>query len=336
MSDYKVFKLKAFKFQCGTVMPDAALAYQTYGTLNSDRSNAVILGVPVVGTHKDAEVIHLQGRNRAINPNQHFIVIPNMFGNGLSSSPSNAPEPFNSSNFPPVTIYDNVMAQHQLVTKELGLSKFKLAAGFSMGGQQAYHWAAMFPDMIENVAPICSSAKCSAHNWLFLQGLVAALTADPEFNKGRYERNPTVGMRALSAVWSGWMFSQEFYRHGKHLELGLKSPIDVIKFAEARFSLEDANNLLLRIRAWQNSDISANQLYNRDLNRALQAITARAIVLPSATDQYFWSGNSMDEVELIKNADLRVIPSLLGHSAGSGIDADDRAFIDRALKELID
>lgn len=150
--------------------------------------------------------------------------------------------------------------------------------------------------MVRNLAPICSSAKCSPHNWLFLEGLISALTTDPIFDGGRYESDPISGMRTLSHVWSGWMFSQEFFRNNKNSELGLKTPKDVIAFAENRLMSQDANNLLLRLRAWQNSDISANELYNGNLTKALQAIEANTIVLPSGSDQYFWAGDSEDEV----------------------------------------
>ena len=83
--------------------------------------------------------------------------IPDMFGNGLSSSPSNTDDPFQGPDFPTVTIYDNVKAQHKLVTETLGISKLKLVTGFSMGGLQTYHWAALYPEMVENFVPICVS-----------------------------------------------------------------------------------------------------------------------------------------------------------------------------------
>jgi homoserine O-acetyltransferase len=113
-----------------------------------------------------------------------------MFGNGLSSSPSNTPSPFSGPDFPAVTIYDNVRAPHALVTEELGISNLKLVTGFSMGGLQTYHWAAVYPDMVDNLVPICSAAKCSGYNWLFLDSLAAGLEADAVFDHGRFTEYP--------------------------------------------------------------------------------------------------------------------------------------------------
>ena len=139
VTNYDLLNLGDFEFQCGAVLTDTKLAYRTYGELNPEGSNAILIAVPVNGTHQDAASIHIDGENRAISPEKHFVIIPDMFGNGLSSSPSNTPSPFDGVDFPSVTIYDNVRAQHMLVTEELGISKLKLVTGFSMGGLQSFH-----------------------------------------------------------------------------------------------------------------------------------------------------------------------------------------------------
>ena len=334
VTDYETLLLGAFEFQSGQVLPDTKLTYKTYGSLNSDHSNAVLIAVPVNGTHEDAAAIHIEGDERAINPNEHFIVIPDMFGNGLSSSPSNTPAPFDGPNFPTVTIYDNVRAQHALVTEQLGISKLKLVTGFSMGGLQAYHWAAMYPDMVENVVPVCGAAKCSNHNWLFLESLAAALEADSVFDHGRYTQYPEAGMKAFCAIYAPWAFSQEFFRQNGHAHLGLPSHKEMASAMANRFIPQDPNDLLVRTRAWQNADISDNSLYNGDLAAALNGITAKALIMPSSTDQYFWSDDSKDEVDGMNNAEFKEIPSIWGHTAPVA-DADGKTFMDAAIRELI-
>jgi homoserine O-acetyltransferase len=335
VTGYETLQLGDFEFQSGVVLPDAKLTYKTYGSLNSERSNAVLVAVPVNGTHQDAAAIHIEGDNRAINPDDHFIIIPDMFGNGLSSSPSNTPSPFDGPNFPAVTIYDNVRAQHALVTEKLGISKLKLVTGFSMGGLQAYHWAAMYPDMVENVVPICSAAKCSGHNWLFLDSLAVGLKADSIFDHGRYTEYPEAGMRAFCAIYAAWAYSQEFFKQDGHKLLGLSSHKEMADNLAQRFVPQDPNDLLIRTRAWQNADISDNSLYNGDLKAALRAITAKAVVMPSSTDQYFWSDDSRDEVEAMANAEFKEIPSIWGHVAPSGRGVEARKFMDDAIRDLI-
>ena len=334
--DYEILNLEDFEFQSGITVPNVKLAYKTYGKLNNEADNAILLLHGISGTHESTASVLTEGKERAISPQKHFIIAPNMFGNGLSSSPSNTPPPFDGPDFPPVTIYDNVRAQHKLVTEELGISKLRLVVGSSMGGLQSFHWAAIHPDVVENVLPICATAKCSGHNWLFLEGLVATLEADPIFAGGSYAEYPHEGMRAFCTVYAAWAFSQEFFRQDGHIKLGLNSSKDTPDVLAQLFVPQDPNDLLIRIRTWQNADISDNSLYKGDLNAALGSIKAKAIVMPSSTDQYFWPDDNRDEVSAMHNAEFREIPTMWGHMGGLGMDPADREFVDRAIRDLID
>ena len=118
--------------------------------------------------------------------------MPNPFGNGLSSSPRNTSPPFDRGRFPHVTVYDNVRVQHRLVTEGFGIARLCLVFGFSMGAKQAFHWGAMFPHMVERIAPICGTAPASPHNFVFLEGIKAALVADATFPDGWFEARPTL------------------------------------------------------------------------------------------------------------------------------------------------
>ena len=109
-----------------------------------------------------------------------------MFANGLSSSPSNTSAPFAGVVVSKCNFFDTVRAQYKLVTETFGISEIQLVIGFSMGGLQAYHWAAMYPTMVQNFIPICGTSKCSAHNWLMLESLANTLKTDPVFNNGNY------------------------------------------------------------------------------------------------------------------------------------------------------
>lgn len=285
------------------------------------------------GHHTDNELMMAAGR--AVDPSKYFVVVPNMLGNGLSSSPSNTPPPLDRAAFPRVTIYDNVICQHRLVTQHLQVARIRLVAGFSMGAQQAFHWGALFPDLVDAIAPICGSARTSPHNVVFLEGLKAALTADAGFQDGWYETPPVKGLIAFARVYAGWVYSQDFYRDREYRKMGLTSIEDVLRFSEARYRSRDANDLLAMLWTWQHADVSANPRFNGDLAAALRAITARAIVMPSATDLYFRVRDNELEVAHMPNAELRAIPSTWGHAAGRGTNPPDNAFIDAALRELL-
>src|SRR3954454_13544832 len=210
MTDYAIFELGNFTLQRGATLRGAKLAYKTYGTLNAQKDNVIVYPTWYSGQHYENE--WLIGSDMALSPNEYFIVVPNMLGNGLSSSPSNTPPPYDRARFPNVTLYDNVKLQHRLVTEKFGIERLRLVVGWSMGAQQTYQWGAMYPSMVERIAPFCGSARTSRHNFVFLEGVKAALTADDAFQEGWYERQPTKGLRAMARVYAGWGFSQAFYR----------------------------------------------------------------------------------------------------------------------------
>ena len=141
MEDYEIFELGELKLLSGEVLQSAKLSYKTYGALNSNCDNVVLLPTFYTGTHVRNEGFF--GSGRAIDPNKHFIISVNMFGNGLSSSPNNTPSPQDGPHFPLVSLWDNVACQHKLLTEHLGVKQLALVAGWSMAGCQAYQWACL-------------------------------------------------------------------------------------------------------------------------------------------------------------------------------------------------
>jgi homoserine O-acetyltransferase len=334
--DYEIFDLGDVRLQRGATLRDCKLAYKTFGKLNGAKDNAIVYPTWYSGQHYDNE--WLVGSGMALDPEKYFIIIPNMLGNGLSSSPSNTPEPYNGSRFPLVTACDNVRVRHRLVTEKFGIKRLPLVTGWSMGALQTFHWGALYPDMVERIAPFCGSAKCSRHNFVFLEGVKAALTADAAFADGWYKEKPAKGLRAMARVYAGWGFSQAFYRERLDLErLGYSSLEDfLVAFWEGFFLPKDANNLLTMLWTWQNGDISDNELHNGDFKKALGAIKAKAYVMPGQTDLYFPPEDSQFEVANMPNAKFLPVPSIWGHFAGGpGTNPDDVKFLDNALKELL-
>jgi homoserine O-acetyltransferase len=333
MADYEIFELGQVVLQCGLTLPRAKLAYKTYGELNAARDNVIVMPTYYGAQHAENETMIAAWRT--LDPKQYFIIVPNMFGNGLSSSPSNTPPPFDRAAFPHVTVYDNVICQHRLVTEHFSIKRVRLVIGFSMGAQQAFQWAALYPDMVQAIAPICGSARTSPHNYLFLEGVKAALVADAAFADGWYQTPPVKGLWAFARVYMGWAFSQDFFREQEYRKMGFASLEDSVRFLEGYFRRRDANDLLAMLWTWQHADISANAIYQGDFAAALRTIKARAIVMPGDTDLYFRVRDNELEVEHMPNAELRPIPSIWGHVAGMGINPPDNEFIDAALRELL-
>ena len=334
--DHQIFEAGNVVLQSGLTLRGAKLAYQTYGTLNADRSNVILMMTPFGAQHMDIE--WQVGPGRTLDPERYFIVIPNQFGNGLSSSPSNAVAPTTGAHWPLFTVADNVRVQRRMMKETFGIDRLKLACGWSMGGMQAYHWAALFPQSVERLAVICGAARIAPHNHVFLEGVKATLTADAHYQDGYFTGFPERGLRAMGRVYAGWAMSQTFYREELWRQTGCSSLEDYLVMNwEGNFLRRDANNLLAHIWTWQHGDISANELYNGDFFKALAAITARTLIMPSATDLYFQVEDNRLEIQHLKNAELCIIPSVWGHRAGMPVThAVDDAFIEAALKLLLD
>ena len=318
----------------GDVLRDAYLAYKTHGRLSDTGDNVVVLPTFYTGTHRRNEGFF--GPGRAIDPARHFIVCVDLIGNGLSISPSNSPhQP--GPDFPLVQLWDNIACQHRLLTDKLGVQQIALVAGWSMAGCQAYQWAAQYPDMVKAILPFCASAKTSPHNIVFLEGVKAALCADQNWNGGRYKSPPVAGLKAFGRVYAGWAFSQTFYRDGLYRQLGFDTAEDLLRDWEVDHATGwDANNLLAKLATWQAGDISAGPLYNGNIQAALGAIKARAILMPCTQDLYFPPQDNAIEAQSMPNAELRPYDSPWGHCAASpGNDPGFTAQLEENMRDCL-
>jgi homoserine O-acetyltransferase/O-succinyltransferase len=333
--DYETFDLGDVVLQGGATLRDAKLAYKTYGELNADKTNAIVYPTWYSGRHWDNE--WLIGEGMALDPAKYFIIVPNMLGNGLSTSPSNNAPPYDKSRFPNVTFYDQVETQHKLVAEKFGIETLPLVTGWSMGAGQTYQWAVSHPEMVQRACPFCGSSKTSEHNIVFLEGVKAALTADDAFKGGWYDEKPVKGIRAAARVYAGWGFSQAFYWDQVYKEMGYSSLEDfLVGFWEGFFlDRRDPNNLLTMLWTWQNGDVGATPGFDGDTVKALNSITAKTIVVPAEKDLYFPPEDEEYAVSHMPNAELRVIPGVWGHFAGGGANPVDITFIDDILKELL-
>lgn len=332
---YEIFELGDITLQSKRCIRQAKLAYKTYGVLNAAKDNAIVYPTSFAGTHDDAA--WLIGAGRALDPEKYFIVVPDTLGNGLSSSPSNTPAPNDGNRFPNVTIHDNVAQQHRLMTEKFGIEKLRLAIGWSLGGAQAFEWAAAFPDMVRRLFAFQSAARTSRHFYLFFDSVRAAIELDADFKDGFYEQAPQRGLRVAARIYAAWGFSQGFFRERlDESALGYASIEDfLVDFWEGWFLKRDANNLLAQIWTGQHADISANDRYQGDLGKALGAIKADTIVMPASSDLYFPVEDAAEEANQISNGELRVLQSHWGHVAGEGLNERDTNMIEAAITDLL-
>jgi homoserine O-acetyltransferase len=337
-TDARFFDLGDVTLQHGATLRGARLAYQTYGELNADKSNAIVYPTWFSGWHTDNE--WLIGPDKTLNPDEWFIIVPNMLGNGLSTSPSTTPPPYDRARFPHVTFHDQVECQYRLVTEQFGIETLPLVTGWSMGAGQTYQWAVSHPEMVQRAAPFCGSSRTADHNKVFLYSLGEAMRADAAFAEGWYDvdRPPTRGLRAFARIYAGWGFSQAFYWQEQWRTLGFTSLEDFLVGFWEGFWLDgrDPNNLLAMAWTWEHGDVGQTPGFDGDTVAALNSIRCPLLAMPAEKDLYFPPEDEEWASQHIPHGEVRVIPGVWGHFAGGGQNPEDTAFIDRNLRELLD
>ncbi|MFM9276389.1 hypothetical protein, partial [Pseudarthrobacter sp. NKDBFgelt] len=164
--------------------------------------------------------------------------------------------------------------------------------------------------MVEAIVPFCASARVSPHNFVFLEGVKAALQADQDWAGGDYVHPPTRGLRAFARVYAGWAYSQTFYREGLYRRIGYATIEDLLcDWEDDHVRNWDANDLLAMLRTWQAADISATSAYRGDFAKALQSITARAVLIPCVQDLYFPPADNEIEARHMNRASFRPFDS---------------------------
>ncbi|HET7457227.1 MAG TPA: alpha/beta fold hydrolase [Gemmatimonadaceae bacterium] len=335
-AEHHEFVIENFRTESGVTLPRARVVYGTYGHLNAARDNVILLPSHYMADHHGYE--WLIGPGRALDTAKVFLVATEMFGNGRSSSPSNTPEPYHGPRFPVTTIRDNVEAVRQLLERDLHVTHVRAIVGFSMGAQQAFQWAVSHPRFADRVVATSGTAKTYEHGIVRLEGQITALTADAAFQGGDYSTPPTKGIEAFSVVWTGWLFSQEWWRRGLWREGAPKGATlaQVLDGFRTHFIPgADANDLILQCRTWERHDVGTTPGFGGDVERALRSIEVPLLYMPSETDLYFPVGDARYEARFIRRVSLVPIPSIWGHPAGAGASPADLKFLNDHIARFL-
>ncbi|HEY2462073.1 MAG TPA: alpha/beta fold hydrolase [Candidatus Acidoferrum sp.] len=335
-SERHEFVIANFHTESGVTLPQARIVYGTYGHLNTAKDNVVLLPSHYMADLHGYE--WLIGPDKALDPSKLFLVATELFGNGRSSSPSNTPEPLHGPRFPITTIRDNVEAVHRLLTEDLHVTHLRAVIGFSMGAEQAFQWAISYPTFADRIVATSGTAKCYPHGFVRLEGQIAALTADGAFKNGDYTTPPIKGLQAFGIVWTGWLFSQEWWR--QELWRADAKPGTTFQQVVDNFRTDfipgaDANDLILQMRTWEKHDVGTTSGFNGDVERALASIKIPVLYMPSATDLYFPITDARYEASFIPGVTLLPIPSLWGHPAGAAPNAADSKFLNENISRFM-
>ncbi|KAK5031206.1 hypothetical protein LTS07_004941 [Exophiala sideris] len=350
------YDIPDFSFSNGTTLHDVRVAYRSY---NASSTAGVVLIPTCYAGFINTTLSLTSAPYDALAP--YHVVVVAMLGNGESSSPSN------KKFFPlpgELRYQDVIHAQYQLLTSHLNVSELEAVVGFSMGGQQAYHWAVMYPDFVKRIVSICSSARTSLHNYAFLEGPIAALTNSIDYiawqaMKDKLARGedvgaklkeltPKHGLRAFARGYAAWLTSTGWFRNREFKNAGMLSSDTIeewMKKREEGYLAWDADDLLVLARMWQMGDIGLSEVKLSQLGgavpdddlyvKALASIKAKVLVMPCRTDQYFPPEDSEIEMKHLKHGTLAVIESTWGHTAGGGANPKDIEFMNGRIAEFI-
>ncbi len=316
----------------GQVLPQYELCVESYGTLNADRSNAVLVCHALNASHHVAGIDaanpknigwwdNMVGPGKPLDTDRFFVLGVNNIGSCFGSTGPASTNPATGkpwgANFPILTVEDWVNAQARLADY-FGIQKFAAVMGGSLGGMQALEWAISQPDRLENCIVIASTPRLSAQNIAFNEVARRAIISDPEFHAGDYYAHNTVPRSGLGVArmlghityLSDTVMAEKFgrsqrnpldgqaYRYGYDVEFEVES---YLRYQGEKFSTYfDANTYLLITRALDYFDPS--RLHNGDLAKALAHVQAKFLLVSFTTDWRFSPECSREIVQaLLKN-----------------------------------
>jgi len=329
----------------GIALAPWQIAYQTYGTLNADRSNAVLICHALTGdqhvandnpvTGKPGWWLTMVGPGRPVDTNRFFVICANVIGGCMGTTGPASTDPATGQpyalNFPVVTIRDMVRAQAALIDR-LGIESLFCVIGGSMGGMQVLQWAASYPHRVFSALPIATAARHSAQNIAFHEVGRQAVMADPDWRGGRYLLEGTRPSKGLAVARMGAhiTYLSEMALHRKFGRNLQDRSAPTFSF-DADFQIEsylryqgisfverfDANSYLYVTRAMDYFDLAAD--YGGSLAKAFRGSATRFCVISFTSDWLFPTSDSRAIVHALNAAAASVgfveVESDKGHDA---------------------
>ena len=336
---------KPLTFKSGAVLPRYELVYETYGTLNADKSNAILICHALSGHHHVAGYYAHEPKNigwwdtmvgpsKPVDTNKFFVIGLNNLGGCHGSTGPNSlnPEtgkPYGSS-FPVITVEDWVESQARLADL-LGIQQFAAILGGSLGGMQALQWSLAYPERVRHVLAIATAPRLTAQNIAFNDVARNAILTDPEFHGGDYYEHgvvPTRGLRlarmlghitylsddAMADKFGRQLRTPQF-NYGFDVEFQIES---YLRYQGDRFAAYfDANTYLLMTKALDYFDPA--HACEGNLNQAFAAARANFLVVSFTTDWRFSPERSREIIRPLlhnkRNVSYAEIESTHGHDS---------------------
>jgi homoserine O-acetyltransferase/O-succinyltransferase len=322
------------KLEGGEAIKDFSISYVTHGTLNAQKSNAILMVTAVSGNHHRLDF--MIGPGKALDTNKYFIVCTDAIANGLTTSPSNSKaQP--RMQFPKFVIRDMVESQYRLLKEKLGIDHIVAVIGPSMGGMQTLQWGVSHPDFMDALVAIVPLAKTPAWTVAVLEASRKAIMDDAAWKGGNYETPPENGIRlwrdilSLLAARTPDMYSAQF-----------KNGMDVLPWMkeqeDAAMKAFDANDWIYQTWAYERHDVGTTPGFNGDTAKALASIKARTLILTGTKDLLNPEFEPKEMGKNIPNVKMETISpgTVTGHASAGGFMPNDVDFLNRETAAFLD
>ncbi|MGH9714799.1 MAG: alpha/beta fold hydrolase [Candidatus Acidiferrales bacterium] len=262
-----------FKLQSGEIIRDCAMGYRTFGSLNPNKSNAVLF--PTAFGWRSAGLATRIGPGKLVDSDHYYVIAVDSLGDGISSSPSNSKSQHGLT-FPEFSIRDMVNIEQKVVSENLHIQHLHAVIGFSMGGMQAFQWAVSYPDFVDKIVSIVGSPQLTSYDLLLWRTLLLALESDPDWKQGQYTREPALHLmnmvQSLALQTPQFVATNTPRKDFSNFESELVAGPDDL----------DANDTLRQIQALLSTDVTAS--FGGSLQGAAAAVRAQSLVIVNRQD----------------------------------------------------
>ncbi len=294
-------ELGNFKLVSGETIYKCKIGYRTFGTLNPDKSNAVLY--PTWFGGKSESLANLIGPDKIVDSDKYFVIAVDALGNGVSSSPSNC-EYQSNRNFPEITIKDMVNSQYRLLTEHLKIKRLYGMIGGSMGGMQVFEWIVSYPDYMEKAITYVGSPKLSSFDLLLWQ---SELNAIEEGWKGAQPDSEIV--KTVAAI-------QNMMARTPTYVIEKTKPEEVPQLLSSAYNsyskIFNSYDWASQLKAMMSQDISKN--FNGSMKEAAEKIKAELFIIVSLTDLIVNPIPALEFADLI-DAESYIFENNCGHLA---------------------
>ena len=321
----------------GGVIRDFEIAYTTEGTLNANKSNAVLMVTAISGNQH--RIDFMIGPGKGLDTDKLFVIKTNAIGNGLTTSPSTSTTQ-HGPDFPHFTIRDMVESQYRLL-QHLGINHLVAVAGASMGGMQTLQWGVSHPEMMDGLVALTPMARTTAWSVAVNHATRRALMLDPAFDDGHYTKQPEAGLRMRADVLQVLATrTPEAMRRQFVDPMEVKAWIAGQEEAAVKSGF-DANDWIAQTWAYDrhnvgDTKVNGKAVFGGDPIRALHSIKAKSLLMSGILDLYNPVENGIEAAEAIPDGRHVTIPSVQGHvAAAAGFKPADIEFINTTVRAFM-